>query len=131
MSGLIPPGATTQALVRNRGLGPDAETQRLAFVRERALRDERSELFGAREKGFSQGFAQGQAAILERLLRRRFGPFLSEATRTRLQTATPAQLESWAERLLVHPTATRSSRSHEGHYNHPSALSANLSSRSR
>ena len=39
---------------------------------------------------------------LERLLRHRFGP-VSEATRTRLQTATPDQLEAWAERLLDAP----------------------------
>ena len=39
-----------QALERLRGLSADAEIQRLAFVRERALRDERNELFGARAR---------------------------------------------------------------------------------
>ncbi len=88
-----------QALERLRGLSADAEIQRLAFVRERALRDERNELFGARE----EGIIQGEVTILTRLLRRRFGP-VSEATRTRLQTATPEQLEAWAERLLIKNT---------------------------
>ena len=91
-----------QALERIRGLSADAETQRLAFVRERALRDQRSELHGAREEGREEGIALGEATILERQLRRRFGP-VSEATRTRLRTATPAQLETWAERLLDAP----------------------------
>ena len=93
-----------QALERLRGLSADAEIQRLAFVRERALRDERNELFGAREEGREEGRIQGEVTILERLLRRRFGP-VSEATRTRLQTATPDQLEAWAERLLDAPNS--------------------------
>lgn len=91
-----------QALDRIRSLSADAENQRLAFVREHALRDQRGELLGAREEGREEGIAQGEAAILERQLRRRFGP-VSEATRTRLRTATPAQLETWAERLLDAP----------------------------
>ena len=37
-------------------------------------------------------------------LRPRFGP-VSEATRTRLQSATPEQLETWAERLLDAPNS--------------------------
>ncbi len=37
-------------------------------------------------------------------LRHRFGP-VSEATRTRLQSATPEQLETWAERLLDAPNS--------------------------
>ena len=93
-----------QALERLRGLSADAEIQRLAFVRGRALRDERNELFGAREEGREEGRIQGEVTILERLLRRRFGP-VSEATRTRLQTATPEQLEAWAERLLDAPNS--------------------------
>ena len=93
-----------QALERLRGLSADAEIQRLAFVRERALRDERNELFGAREEGREEGRIQGEVTILERQLRHRFGP-VSEATRTRLQTATPDQLEAWAERLLDAPNS--------------------------
>ena len=93
-----------QALERLRGLSADAQIQRLAFVRERALRDERNELFGAREEGREEGRIQGEVTLLERLLRRRFGP-VSAATRTRLQTATPEQLEAWAERLLDAPNS--------------------------
>ncbi len=88
-----------QALERLRELSADPEIQRLAAVRERVLREQYWELTGAREEGREEGIAQGQAAIVELQLHCRFGP-LSEATRTRLQTATPEQLESWAERLL-------------------------------
>lgn len=64
------------------------EIQRLAAVRECVLREHYWELAGAREEGREEGIAQGEATILERQLRRRFGP-VSEATRTRLRTATP------------------------------------------
>lgn len=91
-----------EALERLRSLSADPEIRRLAAVRERILREEYWELSGAREEGREEGFSQGQATLLERLLSRRFGP-VSEATRTRLQTATPAQIETWAERLLDAP----------------------------
>jgi hypothetical protein len=48
-----------QALERIRGLSADEETRRLAFVRERALRDERSELGAARDEGLEEGLAKG------------------------------------------------------------------------
>jgi hypothetical protein len=38
-------------------------------------------------------------AILERLLVRRFGP-LSEHTKSRLHSATPEQIERWADAIL-------------------------------
>ena len=108
-----------QALERLRGLSADEETRRLAFVRERALRDERSELRGAREEGREEGLAHGMAkgmakgmvqgmahgvrkgetTILERQLARRVGP-LAPAVLARLHDAAPEQLELWAERLL-------------------------------
>ena len=50
------------------------------------------------------GHHQGEVTILERQLRHRFGP-VREATRTRLQSATPEQLEAWAERLLDAPNS--------------------------
>ena len=84
-----------QALQRIRDLSADEETRRLAFVRERALRDERSELRAAREEGIEVGMA----SLVERQLTRRFGP-LGEEHRQRLQHATPDQLALWAERLL-------------------------------
>ena len=104
-----------QALERVRGLSADAETRRLAFVRERALRDQRSELRAAREEGHKaghkagrkegrkegreEGREEGMLVILQRLLTQRFGP-LDAALQHRLQTASPAQLETWAERVL-------------------------------
>ena len=59
------------------------------------------------EKGLQQGLQQGrlegklegEAALLLRLLTKRFGP-LDEATRNRLNNATLEQLELWAERVL-------------------------------
>ncbi len=92
-----------QDLQRIRDLSADAETRRLAFVRERALRDERSELRAAREEGREEGFEAGMATLLERQLTRRFGP-LVEDHRQRLLHASPDQLSCWAERLLDAPT---------------------------
>ncbi len=101
-----------QALDALRELSADPEIQRLAAVRERVLREQNWELAGEREEGREAGYAQGeaqgvtqgQAALLEHLLRHHFGP-VSAATRTRLQTATPDQLEVWAERLLDAPNS--------------------------
>ena len=92
-----------QALQRIRDLSADAETRRLAFVRERALRDERSELRAAREEGREEGIEAGMTSLLERQLTRRFGP-LAEDDRQRLLHASPEQLASWAERILDAPT---------------------------
>jgi hypothetical protein len=101
-----------EALERLRELSADPEIQRLAAVRERVLREHYWELADEREEGREEGYAQGeaqgitkgQAALLEHLLRHRFGP-VSEATRPRLQSATPDQLEAWAERLLDAPNS--------------------------
>jgi len=84
-----------QALQQLQELSGDAEAQRLAFVRERALRDEKSELKAARQEGRQQG----RAAVLARLLQLKFGP-LAEATQQRLAQAGEAQLDAWAERIL-------------------------------
>ena len=92
-----------KALQRIRDLSADAETRRLAFVRERALRDERSELRTAREEGREEGIEAGMTSLLERQLTRRFGP-LAEDDRQRLLHASPEQLASWAERILDAPT---------------------------
>jgi hypothetical protein len=46
-----------------------------------------------------QGMQQGEAAVLERLLTRRFGA-LSAETRARLTTASLDQLGQWAENVL-------------------------------
>ena len=92
-----------QALQRIRDLSADEETRRLAFVRERALRDERSELRAAREEGWVEGRVEGRvealAAMLTKLLIRRFGP-LNAVTQARLRQATVEQLEAWTDRIL-------------------------------
>ena len=51
------------------------------------------------ERGIERGLQQGEAAVLERLIVRRFGP-LSDATRIRLHDATLDQLGQWAENIL-------------------------------
>jgi len=92
-----------QALQRIRDLSADEETRRLAFVRERALRDERSELRAAREEGWVEGRVEGRvealAAMLTKLLIQRFGP-LNAVTQARLRQATAEQLEAWTDRIL-------------------------------
>lgn len=55
------------------------------------------------EKGLEQGLAQGQhqgeATLLQRLLARKFGP-LPKDLQQRIQSATPAQLETWSLNIL-------------------------------
>ena len=57
----------------------------------------------AREEGVQQGMergrVEGERAVLERQLRRRFGR-LPPATARRLDRASPADLEAWAENVL-------------------------------
>lgn len=96
-----------QALTHLRALSADDEARRLAFVRERALRDEISELQGARREGIQQG----EALVLERLLIKRFG-VLPEDVRQRLTQASTEQLEAWTDRLLDAPTINAVFESH-------------------
>jgi hypothetical protein len=56
-----------------------------------------------RQQGLHQGKLEGVAAVLERLLTKRFGS-LSEEVRSRLHTASLEQLDTWAERILDAPT---------------------------
>ena len=51
------------------------------------------------EKGMEKGISRGQAVLLGRQLIRRFGP-LPAWVETRLNEAEPAQLETWALRVL-------------------------------
>ena len=53
----------------------------------------------ARDEGMEQGRVEGERAILERQLKRRFG-LLPPATALRLDGASTADLEMWAENLL-------------------------------
>jgi len=51
------------------------------------------------QQGLEQGRLEGKIEGLERLLVKRFGP-LDEATRRRLDMATPEQLDRWTDRIL-------------------------------
>ncbi|CAM5525548.1 DUF4351 domain-containing protein [Eoetvoesiella caeni] len=51
------------------------------------------------KRGLEKGLLQGEAAMLQRLLTRKFGP-LPEALQQRIQSATPAQLETWSLNIL-------------------------------
>ena len=53
----------------------------------------------AREEGMEQGRVEGERAVLERLLQRRFG-LLAPAVADRLGQASAADLETWAENVL-------------------------------
>jgi hypothetical protein len=55
------------------------------------------------EKGMEKGMAKGEAAILVRLLERRFGPLTGD-DRQRIERASSAQLETWADRVLTAET---------------------------
>jgi predicted transposase YdaD len=56
-----------------------------------------------REEGRIDGRREGEAAMLLRLLRVRFGPLPAEVT-TRVTTADPETLLRWSERVLSVPT---------------------------
>ncbi|MEN9985158.1 MAG: hypothetical protein RI925_660, partial [Pseudomonadota bacterium] len=51
------------------------------------------------QKGIQQGMQQGEALLLQRLLTRRFG-VLSATQLANIAAATPAQLETWGDRVL-------------------------------
>ena len=51
------------------------------------------------EQGIERGVPLGEARLLRRLLTRRFGP-LPPWVEGRLEQATEAELESWADRVL-------------------------------
>lgn len=51
------------------------------------------------QQGMQQGMQQGEAAVLERLLKRRFGPLPAD-TQARLAGASLEQLEHWADAIL-------------------------------
>ena len=76
----------------------------MAFVRMRALSDERTLRREEREQGRAEGRAEGHAeaerAVLERLLERRFGP-LPEGAATRLRDATAEERARWIDRVLL------------------------------
>ena len=67
------------ALDKLKTLSADAEARRLAFVRERALRDERSLLKDAREEGLEAGREEGRAALRLTAINLIHGTDLSDA----------------------------------------------------
>jgi hypothetical protein len=99
--------AVQQALSRLQEISADEQTRQRAFIRARALSDERTARREERELGRSEGRAEGraegrlegEAALLRRLLVSRFGP-LPQAIDQQIETATPAQRQRWADRLL-------------------------------
>ena len=68
------------------------ETKTMAGLRERLLAE-------GEQRGVQQGMATGERTLLIRLLNRRFGP-LDPATQQRLESASTADLERWAENIL-------------------------------
>ena len=68
----------------------------LSQGRKEGLSEGRSE---GLSQGLSQGRLEGEVTVLARQLARRFGP-LDEQTNARLKSATLAQLETWADRIL-------------------------------
>ncbi|MBE0507290.1 MAG: Rpn family recombination-promoting nuclease/putative transposase [Marinospirillum sp.] len=82
-----------------RELSADEEARRLAFVRERALRDEASQLRYAE----NEGMVKGEARLLKQLIIKRFDQF-PEWAQNKLNTADSAQLEAWADRIFTAET---------------------------
>ena len=85
-----------RAMSRIRELSADEETRRLAFVRERALRDEVSLLNDAKR----EGEMTGERRVLQRLLRKRFGE-LPAWVGEKLERADTGQLETWTDEILT------------------------------
>jgi predicted transposase/invertase (TIGR01784 family) len=88
-------------------LSQDPTVCRLAQEREDALALYRIDLATSKRLGKTEGLREGKAAgksdLLLKQLGVRFGP-PPEATRARLATATPEQLDTWAERVLTATT---------------------------
>jgi predicted transposase/invertase (TIGR01784 family) len=85
-----------RAMSRIRELSADEETRRLAFVRERALRDEVSLLNDAKR----EGEMTGERRVLQRLLSKRFGE-LPDWVVEKLKAADTEQLEAWTDEILT------------------------------
>ncbi len=77
----------------------EAETRRLAFVRERALRDEVAIRRMEREEGRVEGRVEGEAELILRLLARRCG-VLSTQQKSRILALSREQLNTLGDSLL-------------------------------
>lgn len=105
-----------QAMNRIRQLSAEEEAQRLAFVRERGLRDWNHTIRSARREGREEGREEGRQEGREEgvaigrtqalrdtlglVLAQRFGP-LTESTETQLAAAGPEQLVHWISRVMA------------------------------
>ncbi|QEP42885.1 DUF4351 domain-containing protein [Ectothiorhodospiraceae bacterium BW-2] len=104
-----------QAMTLLRQLSADEKTRRRAFVRERALRDERSALAAATAKGVAQGIEQGvelgveqaleqalmrERQIIARQLARKLAQSLTAYQQEQLERLSFEQLEKLAEALF-------------------------------
>lgn len=67
-----------------------------ATLYERILREGEARVI---EKGIEQGIERGEATVVERLLRLKFGELPADV-RARVAQAKSAELERWAERIL-------------------------------
>lgn len=83
------------ALEKVKMMSADEQTQRLAFVRERALKDEASLLRSAKEEGIELG----KSELLLQMLEFKFGALPSSVSES-LSTAKPEQLDHWAKMML-------------------------------
>lgn len=85
-----------RAMSRIRELSADEETRRLAFVRERALRDEVSFLNDAKREGHHEGVE----GTLRKLINLKFGE-LPDWADERLASSTDDQLDNWVAQILT------------------------------
>jgi len=102
MATLLKTGAyqpVQDALSKAKDLSADTEARRLAFVRERALHDEVSQMNAAKEEGIAQGKAEGKAEQVLLFLSLKFDP-LPNWVELKLAGATDEQLDLWSRNFL-------------------------------
>ncbi|QSR36653.1 hypothetical protein CFI10_17020 [Marinobacterium iners] len=83
-----------------RELSADDEARRLAFVRERALRDEVSLLNDAEKRGRMEGRMEGESRLLRKMIEIKFGA-IPEWAESVLESADSQQIDLWAESILT------------------------------
>ncbi len=87
-----------------RQISADERERRLAFVRERAARDEsalmRSMLEKGRGEGREEGRGEGLAGMLLHLIGSKFGQAVADRYRQQITQADGDTLLRWSERLL-------------------------------
>ena len=89
-----------RALNRIKELSADEETRRLAFVRERALRDEVSLLSEAKREGRIEGRVEAKRETALDLIESRFGA-LPEWPIQQVNEADLVQIEAWIKGVLT------------------------------